>query len=203
MDVTDEALWAAVRSGDDEAFTTVFRRHCDAVHTQCARRTGSYDAADDLLSAVFLQAWRCRSRVRFVDGSLRPWLLVVASNVAATHNRGIRRKAALARKLAATTEVTANTADEALDAFLIAESLAPLLAAAISTLTSGEQAVVGLCDLGGCEYAAAAGALGVPVGTVKSRLSRAHQKLRKRLGASAAADFGLSDHGNAPMEVSR
>lgn len=201
MDQPDEVLWAAACRGDEEAFAVVFRRHCDAVQTQCARRAGSYDVADDLLATVFMQAWRSRGRVRFVDGSLRPWLMVVANNVVATHMRSRRRREAMTRRLTTTAAREQPETDADPAARLEALTFAPVLAAALSTLSPREQAVVALCDLAEYPQAAAAKALDVPLGTVKSRLSRAHQKLRDRLGDEASAALHLETAGSPLQEV--
>lgn len=198
VDPSDELLWRSACSGDADAFEVVFRRHCDAVHTQCARRSGSYEAADDLVSKVFLEAWRNRERVRFVEGSLCPWLLVVASNVARNHVRGQARYAAMTRRLPIPGRDDASTE---LDARLEALTLAPLLADALSRLNRSEQTLVSLCDLSDYSQRDAAEILGIPVGTVKSRLSRAHRKLRAYLGHSAGRALGLETVGDSLLEV--
>lgn len=187
VDATDAVLWSAACTGDSAAFETVFRRHADRVHTQCARRTGSYDAADDLVSTVFLHAWKKRDHVRFVDQSLLPWLLVVAANVTRNQLRSNRRHTNLRLRVAGTQRDEPHDLEDRLDA----RSLAPKLAAALSTLNDNEQAVVSLCDLSEYGQREAAEALAIPIGTVKSRLSRAHQKLRQQLGDQAAAALGL------------
>ena len=189
MDRTDEAAWQAVREGDDDAFAEVFRRHAQAVTTQLARRTGSYDAAEDLRTKVFLQAWESRDRVRFVDGSLRPWLLVTASNIAATHLRSHGRYLNMTRQLIP--EIDVDIPFSGAEARLDAQALAPLLAAGISMLSDREQAVIALCDLAEYTYSEAAAALRLPVSTVKSRHLRAHRKLRVQLGEAAARALGL------------
>lgn len=52
----DGELWARAVRGEAECFGMLFDRHCEAVRAYCARRTGSVDAADDLVSIVFLEA---------------------------------------------------------------------------------------------------------------------------------------------------
>ena len=53
----DGELWQRARQGEAECFGVLFDRHGGAVRAFCARRTGSIDAADDLVSIVFLEAW--------------------------------------------------------------------------------------------------------------------------------------------------
>jgi DNA-directed RNA polymerase specialized sigma24 family protein len=64
----DGELWQRARQGEAECFGVLFDRHGGAVRAFCARRTGSIDAADDLVSIVFLEAWRRRGEVELVDG---------------------------------------------------------------------------------------------------------------------------------------
>lgn len=199
VELSDEALWSAVLKDDDESFASVFRRHAAAVHTQCARRAGSYDAADDLVATAFMEAWRSRDRARFVNGSIRPWLLVVASHVAAKHVRTTIRRSKLLERVPRETSLSDH---DRIAERLDAAALAPRLAAAVSRLNLHEQDVVALCDLGEYGHAEAAAVLGIPVGTVKSRLFRAHHKLRTSLGEIASNALELSK-GDANLEEAR
>src|SRR6476620_9120540 len=109
---SDEQLWARARAGDSASFATVFDRHVDAVYSHCLRRTGSWSDADDLTSMAFFEVWRKAGRARFIDGSLRPWLLAVATNLARTQRRARRRYEAMLARLAQ--ELAADGADEIL-----------------------------------------------------------------------------------------
>src|SRR4051812_2323332 len=80
----DEELWAEVRRGDREAFTALYHRHATAVWAHAHRLTLSRSAAEDVLAATFLTAWRRRAEVTVVAGSGRAWLLAVAGNEART-----------------------------------------------------------------------------------------------------------------------
>jgi RNA polymerase sigma-70 factor (ECF subfamily) len=187
---SDEQLWALARAGDTAAFAAVFDRHLEAVYTQCVRRSGSWVDAEDLASMVFLEAWRKAGNVRFVDGSLRPWLLVVATNITRTQARARRRYEAMLSRLPHE-DLTADAAEEVISD-LDAEQSAALLARAMATLGKAHQEILALCDLAELSYAEAAAVLAVPVGTVRSRLSRARRKLRGALdslqGGESVAD---------------
>ena len=176
---SDEQLWASAQAGDADAFGEVFDRHVDAVYSHCLRRTGSWSDAEDLTSLVFFEAWRKAARARFVDESLRPWLLAVATNLARTQVRSRRRYEAMLARLASR-QVEADSADEVL-ANLDAEYRAVQLGRAISGLTKADQQVLSLCDLGELSYEQAAAVLRIPVGTVRSRLSRARARLRRAM----------------------
>lgn len=86
-------------AGDGEAFGVIFDRHAGAVFGQCRRRAESVADAEDLASIVFLEALRRAADVRFVDGSVRPWLLVVATNTARNQARARRRYRLMLSKL--------------------------------------------------------------------------------------------------------
>jgi RNA polymerase sigma-70 factor (ECF subfamily) len=176
---SDEALWTRSRAGDTVAFAVLFDRHADAVYTHGVRRTGSRTDAEDLTTMVFLAAWRKAGGVRFVDGSLKPWLLVVASNLARTQARSRRRYEHLVARLPRD-DLEPDIADEAIRD-VAAEQFSRQLAGCLALLRAAEQDVIALCDIEELSYADAARALGVPIGTVRSRLSRARRKLRPLL----------------------
>jgi RNA polymerase sigma factor (sigma-70 family) len=178
-EVRDVELLARAQAGDEEAFGLIFRRHVDAVYNHCFRRLGSWNSAEDAASLVFLETWRRRRDAIDSDGSLLPWLLGVANNVVRNLSRTARRyDAALFRLPQPVAEpdhadqVAARLDDER----RIQEVLRDL-----SALSRVEQDVVALVLMSGLSYAEAAVALGVPVGTVRSRLARA----RDRLSATA------------------
>lgn len=176
----DEHTWQRACAGEPEAFGEIFDRHSDRVYRQCLRRLASREDAEDLTSSVFIEAWHARDRVRFVDGSALPWLLVVTANLCSKHLRANsrRRKYEAACSTDATHE--SDIAEEAVGN-VDRERLTMLVAQVISTLSADEQQLVTLCDLGELSYKQAAAALSIPVGTVRSRLSRAHSKLRIRM----------------------
>jgi RNA polymerase sigma factor (sigma-70 family) len=178
VDSTDAALWARATAGDGDAFTALYDRYGNRVHSYCFRRTASVASAQDLTSVVWLEVWRCRDRAELhEDGSLAPWLFGIARNVIRNSERSLRRhRAALSRMPDPENEpdhadlVSARLDDE--------RRMAEVLAA-VGRLPKREQDVLTLvawADLGQAEVAAA---LGISVGTVKSRLSRARARLRK------------------------
>ena len=131
------------------------------------------------------RATRCgyRRRVDVGDegGSLRPWLLGIATNVARNTRRAARRyDGALAR--IAKPDPVPDFADEVAGRVDDRERLA-LARTALAALRKPEREVLALCVWSGLDYAEAAQALGVPVGTVRSRLSRARKRLEKLLAA--------------------
>lgn len=177
-----ELLWSRAASGDGAAFGVVFDRHVQAVHRQCRRLAATFSDAEDLTSLVFVEAWRRRDRVRFVNGSARPWLLVTAANLARNASRARRRYDAVLARLPRD-EAVVDVADE------VVENLATLdrverVRAAMLSLRRQECEAITLCDLAELSYTDAAAALNVSVGTVKSRLSRGRARLREALAAA-------------------
>ena len=79
---TDRVLWDRSSAGDEQAFGQLYDRHVRAVFTFLHRRTASWTEAEDLTSAVFLQAWRRRTDVVLDRDSVLPWLLGVADYTA-------------------------------------------------------------------------------------------------------------------------
>ncbi len=174
---SDQVLWSqAADEHAGEAFGELFERHADRVYAHCFSRTGSWSMAEDLTSAVFLEAWRRREQVRFSGDSALPWLLGVANNATRNAQRTLRRHNALLAKLPPPGEEADIAADAA--ARIDQERLAQHLLCAMGGLGQSEREVIALCDWAGLSYAEAAVAMGVPEGTVRSRLSRARQHLR-------------------------
>jgi len=179
------SMRSRVHAGDPEAFRELFDEHARSVYNHAFRLTGNWSAAEDVVSLTFLEAWRLRERVDVsVDGgSLRPWLLGIATNVARNVRRAARRHdGALARL--PKEEATPDFAEEITDQMSDRDRLA-LVRTALAALRKPEREVLALCVWSGLDYAEAAEALGVPIGTVRSRLSRARKKLAKLVTAGS------------------
>ncbi|HMG63056.1 MAG TPA: RNA polymerase sigma factor [Streptosporangiaceae bacterium] len=178
-------LRARVRAGQPEAFSELFDDCARLVYLHALRTTGSWSVAEEIVSLTFLEAWRLRGTVRLDDdGPLRPWVLGIAVNVTRNVARAARRHQAAVSRLPRGPDVP----DFADDVAGRLDDEARLVAAreALAQLRRGEREVVALCVWDGLGYAEAAQALGVPVGTVRSRLSRARRKLRAAAGEPAA-----------------
>lgn len=177
MEPADEALWrAVVTQNDAAAFGTIYDRHCDSIYRYLARRLDSRELAEDLLSTVFLEAWRCRARASLENGSPLPWLFGIARMTLRRNARtAVRARRAFARLTA--DAVQADHADGVAEALDRAADTRRVLAA-FRRLRKIDQDVIELCLWQGLDHASASLSLGVPVGTVKSRLSRARTRLQ-------------------------
>jgi len=173
---TDDDLWRRAVDGEPDAFGALFERHARAVYNHLFRRTADWALAEDLTSVVFLEAWRRRADVRLERELALPWLLGVATNVLRNRRRLQRRhRAALARLPREHAHDFADDANGRLDDVRQMQTVLR----AIAKLPRREQDVLALCAWAELSYAEAAVALGVPVGTVRSRLSRARARIRE------------------------
>jgi RNA polymerase sigma factor (sigma-70 family) len=164
-----EAITASL--SDPRAFVAVFDRHFDAVHRYLGRRVGK-EIADDLASETFAQAFEHRKRYDRRRPDARPWLYGIAHNLLRHHYRDEERAL---RAYARTAAVEASDPGEARNSEV---------AAALAELSPGERDVLLLVAWAELEYAEVAEALGVPVGTVRSRLHRARARVRELLDRS-------------------
>ena len=175
-DRADRADWAQAQQGDGEAFGRIFDRHRDRVFRHVLRLVPVLDDADDAVAITFLEAWRRRENARLVEGSLLPWLLVTATKVTQNLNRSSRRHRALLAKLP--------PEDHAHDhADRLEDGLA---STALRELPLADRHVITLCVIEGLTDREAALVLNLPVGTVKSRLSRAKRRLAARISPRSA-----------------
>jgi len=166
---TDLARRAA--AGDAAAFTALVRAHEAAVRRFLARLTRG-EGADDLAQEVFLAAWRRAGDWRG-PGSYRGWLLRIAWTTFLGSRRAAGRRAA--RETAAAEAAHPPSDDPALRIDL---------AAALGELGERERAAALLCFGEGCSHTEAAAIMGLPLGTLKSILSRARLALAARLEVS-------------------
>jgi RNA polymerase sigma-70 factor, ECF subfamily len=181
----DAELWRAAAMGDPEAFAELYGRHVQAVFAFCARRTGDLSLAEDLTSVVFLEAWRRRRSVQLNGRSALPWLLGTAHNVVRNQRRSLRRHRAALLRLSSN-GVSPSGEDEVI-ARLDAQRALTAALEALKRLPEEQQDAVNLVLWSGLSYEEAALALGVPVGTVRSRIARARATLSASLATSTTS----------------
>lgn len=159
------------------SFDEVFAAELDALHGYVARRLGR-SAADDLTAETFAIAFR---RWDDLDPSrpVRPWLYGIASNLMRHHWRAERR---MLRAYARTGADPVLAEEDLAVERVAARALQPRLAAALAELRREERDVLLLHAWAELSDSEIAESLSLPVGTVKSRLSRAREHLRNRLG---------------------
>jgi RNA polymerase sigma factor (sigma-70 family) len=174
---SDRDLWERAGAGEYDAFGRLFDRHARTVYNFLFRRTASWSDAEDLTSAVFLHAWRRRQEIVLDRDSALPWLLKVADYSARNQRRSLRRYWQALDRLQIPRDEQPDHAD-AVAARVDDERTMVRVRAALRRLPKHEREVVELCVWTGLDQRAAATVLGVPVGTVKSRLTRARRRLQ-------------------------
>lgn len=187
-DATDEELMRRVRDGDAEAFGALFERHSQAVFAYCLRRTGSWAVAEDLVSVVFMETWRKRTAIT-LEGSLLPWLYGVALGVTRNHHRSRSRyRAALDRvpRPAADDDHAEDVARR-----VDAETRTRAVIAELAKLPAKDREVLEMSAWSDLSQAQIAQVLGIPIGTVKSRLARAQRTLRGAPGLKRHCEEAL------------
>jgi RNA polymerase sigma factor (sigma-70 family) len=162
------------------AFEAVFARHFAAVHRYAQQRVG-VDAADEIAAETFLQAFDNRRRFDVTQPSARPWLLGIATNLMRRRWRDEKRQlAAYARTLE---HAAARSAAAGSAAVPQVPEIDGDLAAALASLTGDDRDALLLFVWADLSYQEIGDALAVPVGTVRSRISRARRRLRERLAS--------------------
>jgi RNA polymerase sigma-70 factor (ECF subfamily) len=169
----DDVLVGLARDRDQGAFAEIVRRHDRQLRAAARRLVGNNDEIDDVMQQAYLKAYRALARFRG-DGALATWLYRITYNVCMDH---LRRRRATGWPAGDEADEPVwegpNPGDVAADRSVVAEALA--------ALNAGHRAVVLLVDGQGFDYAEAGRLLGLPAGTVASRLSRARADLRRAL----------------------
>jgi RNA polymerase sigma factor (sigma-70 family) len=189
--LTDSELIERARHGDVAAYEELLRRYEQTAFRAAYLVCGDADEARDAAQEGFLRAWKALPRFR-PGAEPRPWLMTIVANAARNRRRGSGRQANLALRVAQ--DRPSDGAAPSPEAAVLAAERRSLLLAAVNRLRDEDRLVVALrwfAELGEAEMAEA---LGVPRGTVKSRLSRAMSRLREIL----AAEPGLSAALGAP-----
>ncbi|TDV57847.1 RNA polymerase sigma factor [Actinophytocola oryzae] len=176
-DVTDEDLLAESLAAP-ERFAALFDRYAPVVHGYLSRRVGTL--ADDLVSETFLLAFR--GRTGYVPGRapVRAWLYGIATNLVRRHARDEERRYRAFGRAAGHVESTTELGEVA--GRVDAQALRGGLADALAALPREDLDVLLLWTYPQLSYAEIAAALGIPVGTVRSRLHRARGRVRDHLG---------------------
>lgn len=171
-DAEDVALVSAMAAGDRSALARVYSRYGGFLFALALRIVRERDEAEDLLHDVFLEAWRCAKDFDPKRGSVRTWLAI------RTRSRALDRKKSA--------RVSRNAGDKGLDAV---SGNAPVpspdsrrVRDALAGLTIDQRQVVELAYFEGLSCSEISEKIGIPIGTVKSRLAAGLHRLRDALG---------------------
>lgn len=180
----DEDLMALAADADDQAFEVVYDRHCDAAFALAHRICGARAAADDACQDAFMDAWRAAGSYDPRGGSVRSWLLTIVHHRAIDHVRRITRTRdrtggdeGAAGRLPARDDTQA-------DALARAERTETL--GLLEVLTEEQRRIVALAFYSGYSHSEIAEIVGLPLGTVKTRMRTGLATLRDHLDGARA-----------------
>lgn len=183
-EVGEEVLVADARAGRAAAYEELVRRHQGVAYRTAAMIVGATDA-EDVAQEAFVKAYRALPRFR-AEARFRPWLIAIVANEARNRHRSARRHGGAIDRLAAlgATDRAINGAVDPADQVASSDRRSTLIAA-IRTLPEADQLVICSRYLMELSEAETAAALRWPIGTVKSRLSRALARLRDAMGETS------------------
>ncbi|MFI0722421.1 RNA polymerase sigma factor [Streptomyces sp. NPDC021224] len=189
----DDATLIALSTREPEAFAGLYDRHAPGLHRYVARRLGT-DLADDVVGETFLIAFRRRGQYDVSRPQARPWLYGIAANLISRHHRSEQRAyRAWARTGADPVAHSFAPDTDAVEGRVTAQASGAALATALRALSQGDRHVLLLIAWADLSYEEVATALGIPLGTVRSRLNRARRKMRAAL---PGIDPNLAPEGN-------
>lgn len=177
----DDGVWARSLKGEGEAFGELFDRHRDRVFRHAYRLSGARHDAEDIMSTAFLELWRCRGRVRLVEGSILPWLLVTTTNIA----RNSGRAAVRYRELLSSLPRSEDAYDATAEASFMDDAADRNVALALGTLKATDLQLVSLVVFEEYSIAAAAAVLNLTSGAAKTRMHRARQRMKAAINGAA------------------
>jgi RNA polymerase sigma factor (sigma-70 family) len=180
MDAAGSDAELIVASRDDPSrFADIFRRHYRAVYTYAVRAAG-VAVGEDIAAEVFVRAFAARRRFDPMYRSARPWLLGIAVHLVADHYRRSERHRRAVNRVTPSVSGSATFEDDVAGRLDAAAAVGPV-DRLLGRLRPEERDVVGLFALAELSYEEIADALGIPIGTVKSRLHRGRVALRNLL----------------------
>jgi RNA polymerase sigma-70 factor (ECF subfamily) len=178
----DRGLIAATAGGDEQALAALYDRHAAALLGVALRILKSRQDAEDLVHDVFVEAWQRAGDFDERRGSVRGWLLVRARSRAVDRLRSLeaaRRRGLLARADISEGEASVEPIWDGLDRARAKRAL--------DSLPEAQRALVELAYFEGLSCSEMAERCGIPIGTVKSRLSAGMAKLRQELAPTSDA----------------
>ncbi len=185
----DLVLLARLQGGADDALAVLYDRHGAAAYGLAVRLTASAEMAEEVVQEAFLALWRRSETYRADRGTVRSWLLTVVRNRAidAIRARDGRPRSgpALPRPVALDDVILVASDDPEAEALRAVEG--EVVRGALAELPREQREVVQMAYFGGLTYPEVAAATGIPLGTVKSRMRLALERLRILVGQRLSA----------------
>jgi RNA polymerase sigma-70 factor (ECF subfamily) len=177
---------------DAPEFAVIFDRYHLDIYRYVARRLGR-EPAGDIAGEVFARAFAGRSRYDLSRQMCRPWLYGIASNLIRDHLRSQQRRGR-AYLRAAGMQVAAERPIDDVEERASAARMLPEINTALGRLRPDDREVLLLYSLGEMSYEEVATSLGIPIGTVRSRLSRARRRMQELIATDRRTIGGGADH---------
>ncbi len=180
-DALDE-VFARVREGSEEAFAELYDMTSSALHGLILRVVRAPDLAAEVTQEVYVEVWRQAARWSRDKGTLRAWMYTIAHRRAVDRVRSVQRESERDERWAGTTRD--NEPDhtwEGVEQRLDVEGVR----SALNGLTTLQKEAVSLAYYGGYSHREVADMLGLPLGTVKTRIRDGLLGLRSMMGAKA------------------
>ena len=177
--LTEAELLARAQRGDEDAYAALVRAHQELAFRTAVLITQDAAEAEEAAQDAFVKAWRALGRFR-TGSPLRPWLLAIVANEARNRRRAAGRRASLAARAPRGSERAPSA-----ESVAVAADARTALLDAMGRLRDDDRLVLGCRYLLELTEAETASALGVRLGTVKSRTSRALGRLREEVGDAA------------------
>jgi RNA polymerase sigma-70 factor (ECF subfamily) len=187
LETTEAELVEKCRRGDREAWETIVRRRHSRIYNLAYRFTGRFDEAEDLTQEVFLKVYRTLHTYKAESGAFETWIVRVARNHFIDHYRKYKTERLYTDPLDDNPEVVVPSHSridhpgQALERREAAEHVQRLL----ESLPAEQREAVILRDLEELSYEEIAEILGVPIGTVKSRINRGRIGMARSMRAGA------------------
>jgi len=178
--IADAELVRRMSEGDERALGALYDRWVNVVHSIVLHVVGDAGEAEDVVEDVFWQAWRQAARYEPARAGVSTWLLTIARTRALDRLRALRRQREETVPLSPAADGVASGANTPAGVAELSERAA-LVSAALRELPSEQREALELAYYGGLSQTEIAERTGQPLGTVKTRIRLAMQKLRGRL----------------------
>jgi RNA polymerase sigma-70 factor (ECF subfamily) len=180
-DPTLDASLIRLSLKDPDHFRSIFERHAPVLHGYLSKRAPR-SVVDDLVSETFVSAFRTRHNYDFSYPDARPWLFGIATNTVRHHQRGE------GRRLIHGSMVESKTAEDDIADQVVSDIISKAeverVQRALAQIDDRYSEVLMLVAGPGLTYEEVARALDIPIGTVRSRMSRGRAQLRELVGLS-------------------
>jgi RNA polymerase sigma-70 factor (ECF subfamily) len=186
----EELLIARSQRGEVQAFNQLVLQYQQTLYGAVFRLVGNYDVASDVTQDAFLAAFRAIKSYRG-GSSFKAWLLRIGTNMACDHWRRIQRQRSESLEILtdeeelhspellsalAATDLEANP-----ELYLLTQELQSYIQQGLEQLPLDQRTAIVLCDIEGLTYEEVAEIMQIPLGTVRSRISRGRTRLRNFL----------------------